>query len=164
MHSFQPSDAYERDLRDALGRYATGVTVVTVQTPEGPVGITANSFTSVSLDPPLVLWCLEHRSSRFAAFRQASHFSIHVLADDQHALSDRFARSGGHFDGLSITRTPEGVPALSGCLARFDCALHTVHEGGDHAIFVGRVERVQDRPGRPLVFWGRRYGSVRLDD
>lgn len=146
-------------LREALGRYATGVTIVTTLGPQGPVGITANSFTSLSLAPPLVLWCPARSSSRFAAFAGAGHYAIHVLGSDQLDLCRRFARSGADFDGIAPGATPEGQPLLPGCLARFDCRAHAVHEGGDHAILVGEVLRAQTIPGAPLLFWGGRYGD-----
>ncbi len=148
-----------RALRTALGHYATGVTVVTTRTDAAPFGITVNSFTSVSLDPPLVLWCPALGSMRYAAFAAARHYSIHVLADDQLALCHRFARAGDDFTGISSTATPEGMPVLDGVLARFDCSAHAIHEGGDHAILVGRVLRAAMRPGTPLVFWDGRYGD-----
>ncbi len=151
--------AASRVLRDALGRYATGVTVVTALGPHGPVGITANSFTSVSLDPPLVLWCPARRSTRFAAFAVADRYAIHVLASDQLDLCRHFSRTGGGFDQLGAGATPEGLPALPGVLARFDCAAHACHDGGDHAILVGRVLRAETRDGAPLIFWGGRYGD-----
>lgn len=159
MEHFIPGPETLRALRDALGRYATGVSVVTTSGPSGPMGITANSFTSLSLDPPLVLWCPARSSSRFAAFAAASHYSIHVLAADQLALCRHFARSGGDFDGIAHDQTPEGIPALTDCLARFDCRAHALHDGGDHAILVGEVLRVTTRPGTPLIFWGGRYGD-----
>ncbi|WP_343079453.1 flavin reductase family protein [Ostreiculturibacter nitratireducens] len=154
-----PDEGGARALREALGRYATGVTIVTAQSPEGPVGMTANSFTSVSLDPPLVLWCPARSSGRFPAFAAASHYAIHVLAADQLDLCRRFAREGRDFAGLGDKVTPEGAPALPGCLARFDCAAHAAHEGGDHAILVGQVLRAEMRAGDPLIFWGGRYGD-----
>ncbi|MFM2356941.1 MAG: hypothetical protein RLZZ528_2677 [Pseudomonadota bacterium] len=159
MQEFTPRPDTSRDLRDALGRFATGVTVVTASTPDGPVGITANSFTSLSLDPPLVLWCPARRSTRFAAFAAASSYAIHVLAADQRDLALRFARSGHDFSGQEGSLSPEGAPLLSGCLARFDCAAHAAHDGGDHAILVGEVRRVVTRVGTPLIFWGGRYGD-----
>lgn len=149
----------KRAFRAALGRYATGVTVVTTAGPRGPVGMTANSFTSVSLEPPLVLWCPAKSSARCAAFTAASHYAIHVLAADQLDLCHRFSRSGGNFDGLDPAETPEGLPQLPDCLARFDCAAHAVHDGGDHAILVGRVLRACVRQGTPLLFWHGRYGD-----
>lgn len=152
-------DATRRALRHALGHYATGVTVVTTQGPAGPVGITANSFSSLSLEPPLVLWCPARQSSRFAAFAAARHYTIHVLAAEQIALCQHFARSGSSFEGIGATLSPEGQPVLPGTLARFDCAAHALHEGGDHAILVGEVLRAETREGAPLLFWGGRYGD-----
>lgn len=159
MDIITPDGHGRRALRTALGRYATGVTVVTARTARGPVGITANSFTSVSLDPPLVLWCPARSSARFAAFTTADHYAIHVLAADQLDLCRRFARSGDDFAGLDLAEAPEGPPILHGCLARFDCAAHAAHEGGDHAILVGRVLRGFVRTGTPLLFWDGRYGD-----
>jgi flavin reductase (DIM6/NTAB) family NADH-FMN oxidoreductase RutF len=147
-----------RSLRDAFGRFATGVTVVTTTTSEGPVGFTANSFSSLSLDPPLVLWSPAKSSRRFGAFAGAGHYAIHVLADDQTGLIQRFTRSGEGFTGLEHSLTGEGLPVLS-ALARFDCAAHAMHDGGDHAILVGRVLRVTVRDGAPLVFSQGRYGG-----
>lgn len=152
-----PSDA--RALRDGFGRFATGVTLVTTLGPEGPVGFVANSFASVSLDPPLVLWSPARASSRFGIFTAARHFAIHVLEAGQRDWLARFARGGAGFSGLDHSVTTEGLPALSGALARFDCARHAVHEGGDHAIVVGRVLRLTVRAGEPLVFSQGRYGG-----
>lgn len=148
-----------RRLRMVMGRYATGVTVVTTRGPSGPLGMTANSVTSVSLDPPLLLWCPSRASQRFAAFETADHYAIHVLAADQLALCHRFSRSGDDFAGLEIGETPDGLPALPGCLARFDCRAEARHDGGDHAILVGRVLRAEMREGDPLLFWNGRYGD-----
>lgn len=159
MEHFTPTPDKARDLRDALGRYATGVCVVTAAGPKGPIGITANSFTSVSLEPPLVLWCPARKSTRFAAFESAPSYAIHVLAADQLEICRRFARAGEDFTGLGSDLTPEGAPVIDGCLARFDCTAHAAHDGGDHAILVGHVLRVTTRPGDPLLFWGGRYGD-----
>jgi flavin reductase (DIM6/NTAB) family NADH-FMN oxidoreductase RutF len=153
---FAPDDP--RALRDAFGRFATGVTLVTTQGPTGPVGFVANSFASVSLDPPLVLWSPARASSRFHIFAAAEHFAIHVLEAGQQDWLTRFARGGSGFQGLDHSVTTEGLPALGGALARFDCARHAVHDGGDHAIVVGRVLRVTARAGEPLVFSQGRYG------
>lgn len=159
MDQTAPDIDRTRAFRDALGRYATGVTVVTTTGPDGPVGITANSFTSLSLDPPLVLWCPATRSSRFAVFAAAERFAIHILSGDQRDTGSRFARAGDDFSGLAVDRTPEGVPLIGGTLARFDCVTHAIHEGGDHAIIVGRVTAASFREGEPLIFWGGRYGD-----
>ncbi|GAB4265927.1 MAG: flavin reductase family protein [Pararhodobacter sp.] len=163
IQTFAPGPGDERRLRDALGAFATGVTVVTTRTARGPVAMTANSFASVSLAPPLVLWSPARASRRFAAFAEADHFAIHILAADQAPLVAHFARHGGDFALPGLTETAEGVPILPGCLAVFDCARHAVHEGGDHAIVVGRVRSVRHRPGAPLVFQAGRYGGFAPD-
>lgn len=157
--SFTPKPGEERRFRTALGQFTTGVTVVTALGPEGPVGITANSFSSLSLDPPLVLWSPARASRRFAAFVDAAHFAIHVLAEDQFALGRHFALQGLDFDLPDVLANDAGVPILPGCLARFECRREAVHDGGDHAIVVGRVLRVSTRPGAPLVFSAGRYGG-----
>ncbi len=149
--------------RAVLGQYATGVTIVTTQTPAGPMGITANSFASVSLDPPLVLWSPARASSRFAAFAAAESFSIHVLKADQRDLCHRFTRGGQGFDQLSYGFSPEGAPILADTLARFDCALHNTHDGGDHLIILGRVLRFAAHPGSPLIFAQGAYAALTAD-
>ncbi|MBX3530160.1 MAG: flavin reductase family protein [Rhizobiaceae bacterium] len=158
MH-FVPGPYRKREFRDALGRFATGVTVVTTATADGPVGITANSFASVSLDPPVVLWSIGRHSSRFAAFADCERFAVHVLAADQVDLSRRFARSTvDAFAGLDIEESAEGVPLLSGCLSRFECTRLAAHEGGDHLIVVAGVTGACLRDGDPLVFSRGGYG------
>lgn len=141
-----------RAYRDALGRFATGVTVVTAQGPNGPLGFTANSFASVSMDPPLVLWSPAKSSSRFGVFSTVSHYAIHILAEDQADLCMRFAKGDAGFADLPHDLNAQGVPVLRGALARFDCAQHATHDGGDHLIVVGRVLRFDLVPGRPLLF------------
>lgn len=160
--TFLPDDD-TRGFRDALGAFATGVTIVTTRGPEGPVGITANSFASVSLDPPLVLWSPAKASSRYAFFERAPFFAIHVLAEDQKDIADAFTRSKDAFAGLDWTPDAQDVPLISGCLARFDCALQIAHDAGDHLIVVGRVLRGIRRAGAPLLFQGGRFGGFRED-
>lgn len=145
---FVPGPDTQRAFRDALGAFATGVTVITTDGPEGPVGITANSFASLSLDPPLVLWSPARASRRFAIFAGAERFAIHVLGADGTEVARHFTRTGD---------LPEG--GLGAVLARFDCARHAVHEGGDHALIVGRVLRAWHAPGAPLVFHAGRFGG-----
>jgi len=159
--SFVPGPGRERAFRDALGRFATGVTVVTAPATDadGPLGITANSFASLSLEPPLVLWSPARASRRFAAFATAPHFAIHVLAADQAALARHFAASGTDFDLPGIAPGFGGTPLLPDVLACFECTREAVHEGGDHAIVVGRVLRASLRDGAPLVFASGRYGG-----
>jgi flavin reductase (DIM6/NTAB) family NADH-FMN oxidoreductase RutF len=148
-----------RAFRNALGRFATGVTVVTTQGPDGPLGFTANSFAALSLDPPLVLWSPARASARFPVFSAAQSFAIHVLAADQAALGARFVRGGAGFDGLEHDLSEGGVPVLPDTLARFDCRLHATHEGGDHLIVVGLVDQAMYREGSPLVFSQGGYGG-----
>ncbi len=155
------SEFDERELRDALGRFATGVTVVTTTTPLGPLGITANSFSSVSLAPPLVLWAPARRSSRFPAFEAASHFAVHVLSADQRALAEAFSRPGqGWPAGLAYTRGIGDAPLLPDCTARFECRHDAAHEGGDHLIVVGEVLRLVDADLAPLVFHRGRFVAL----
>lgn len=155
---FVPDAGNQRLLRDALGRFATGIAVVTVATLEGPMGFTANSFAAVSLDPALVLWSPAKSSSRYPYYAAAEHFSIHLLGAEQHDLSRRFSRGGAGFDGIESDLTPEGVPVIPGTLARFDCIRHAAHDGGDHLIVVGRVLRASLRDGPPLVFYQGGFG------
>ena len=146
-------------LRAALGQYATGVAVVTTLDAEGrPAGLTVNSFASVSLDPPLVLWSLAQTSACMQAFKSCHHFAVNVLAVDQVELSNRFALAGyDKFGGIVWTPGLDGVPLLDGCCARFECRSHARHPGGDHVIFIGRVERFAQEERAPLVFHGGRY-------
>ncbi|WP_045391955.1 flavin reductase family protein [Falsirhodobacter sp. alg1] len=146
-------------LRDALGKFATGVTLVSTMTEQGPVGMVANSFASVSLDPPLVLWSPARSSSRFHHFERARHFAIHVLAQDQTHVSSAFGRNGPGFDGLPHELSEGGAPLLEGTLARFECDTHATHDGGDHLIIVGRVGRVTVGAGEPLIFSQGRFGG-----
>lgn len=159
----KPKGAFTaREFRDALGQFVTGVTVVTTLAEDGgPVGITINSFTSVSLDPPMVLFCLDSRSRYLAAFRKAGCFAVHVLAADQRDWSVRFAGSGDRWDGVGSTAWETGAPIIAGCLGVFECTLSAVHNGGDHKILVGQVVRLSggdDR--RPLAFHLGRYTAV----
>lgn len=158
MEMLDPADD-QRGFRQALGAFATGITVVTTLTEDGPAGITANSFASVSLDPPLVLWSPDKGSRRFTAFATAPFYAIHVLAADQKPIGDGFMRSKSAFDGLDWIRGAGGVPLLSGALAIYECELEARHDAGDHAIVLGRVLRVHRREGRPLVFHGGAYGT-----
>jgi flavin reductase (DIM6/NTAB) family NADH-FMN oxidoreductase RutF len=153
-----PDAANARAFRDALGQFATGVTLVTIQSPDGPMGFTANSFSSLSLDPALVLWSLARNARRFDPFAAARHYAIHILGQDQSDLPARFSRTGAGFAGLDWLASPEGVPILPGALARFDCRQHATHEGGDHLIIVGQVLRLTLEEGEPLVFAKGRFG------
>jgi len=153
---FSPDADNTRDLRAAFARFATGVTVVTCASDDGPVGITANSFSSISLDPPLVMWAAARKSRRFPAFAVARHYAIHVLGADQRMLSDLFARNGFALRDMHHEVDPHGVPLISGCLARFECRQTAVHDAGDHAIILGTVERASLRSGDALAFFAGR--------
>lgn len=146
-------------MRNALGRFTTGVTIATCRDPDGrAIGLTANSFNSLSLDPPLVLWSLRCASPALASFRTASHFAINVLSEGQVHLSRRFASSvpdrfaeGQWADGAG------GAPVLTGCTAVFECALHSEQVIGDHVLFIGRVERMHESASPPLLFQAGHY-------
>jgi flavin reductase (DIM6/NTAB) family NADH-FMN oxidoreductase RutF len=147
--------------RRALGTFPTGVAIITTRTPEGQsVGLTCNSFASVSLDPPLVLWSLRTSSKSLPAFRASSAFAINVLAEDQGQLSARFASGAiaNKFEGVPHEAGLQQVPLIGGCLARFECSTYSEHEAGDHVIFIGRVERFEGcREDDPLVFYKGAY-------
>jgi flavin reductase (DIM6/NTAB) family NADH-FMN oxidoreductase RutF len=152
-----------RAFRQALGSFPTGVAVVTAQPPgDHPMGITVNSFTSVSLDPPLVLWCLDRKSDRFSTFTRAPHYTISLLGTAHEDVSSRLAKQGAHsLEGIELLNTEIGPPALADALAFFECAGHAVHEGGDHVILVGEVVRFARREaGSPLVFFRGKYGAL----
>ena len=154
----QGSDA--RTLRDALGCFATGVTVVTAMSDDGePVGLTANSFTSVSLDPPLLLVCIAKTSGSLKVIEAASHFAINVLHIGQQPVSNAFARPGAdRFASTPWQRGQYDVPLIAGAMANFECGHHALHDGGDHVILVGQVERAKYEPRRdPLLYFKGRY-------
>ena len=158
----RPDPAEPRLLRTALGQFATGVTLITAREADSraPVGITVNSFASVSLDPALVLWSAARASMRHVHFSNADAFAIHVLKADQLDVAERFARNGNGFEGLDYCLNAAGIPLLDGALARFECVTEATHEGGDHTIIIGRVTRFEvAQSGHPLVFAQGRYGS-----
>lgn len=159
--SFHPENEPGRVFREALGRFATGVTVVTAQGAEGPVGMTVNSFTSVSLNPPLVLWCPARASVRHDAFAHAPAWSVHVLGAEQLDICLRFTRGGAGFDGLERGTTALGTPLIPAVAARFDCASEAVHAAGDHSVLIGRVVQVTvgGPDDHPLVFAAGRFGA-----
>ncbi|WP_397475945.1 flavin reductase family protein [Pusillimonas sp.] len=150
-----------RELRNALGRFATGVCVVTTRAESGrTAGLTVNSFSAVSLDPPLVAWCLGRKAPSIRVFSEAGHFAVHVMAHDQHALAMHFARpADDKFAAVSdaFESGIDNVPVLRDALARFECRKASMIDGGDHVIFLGRVERFvyADRP--PLLFHAGRF-------
>jgi flavin reductase (DIM6/NTAB) family NADH-FMN oxidoreductase RutF len=150
-----------RLLRQALGRFATGVTVITTQASDGKYeGLTANSFSAVSLDPPLVLWSLRLAAPSLESFRCSGHFVVNVLSSSQSVVARHFAASRhDKFEGVGFSSGIAGCPMLDESLAIFECRTESMIEGGDHIIFIGRVIRAHYREGEPLIFAGGRYGT-----
>ena len=153
-----PSADTARDFRNALGAFATGVTVITTNCEIGPIGITANSFSSVSLDPALVLWSVAKGSKRHDAFCDHGAFAIHVMSQGQDDIATGFAVNGQAFDAADWVENAEGVRVIQGCLATFECETYAVYDGGDHSIVVGRVLRYSHRDGDGLLFSQGKYG------
>ncbi len=156
-------DFTARDFRDAVGWFTTGVTVITARGHDGALyGVTANSFASVSLDPPLVLWSLDKRSPSSAGFAAAGHFAVNILAQDQQGLSARFATTGpDKWRDIAHECWETGAPILPGSLASIDCRVEARHDGGDHVIYVGRVLRLESRRhGQPLLFSRGSYRAL----
>jgi flavin reductase (DIM6/NTAB) family NADH-FMN oxidoreductase RutF len=148
------------DFRAALGQFATGVTIVTACDAQGQlVGLTANSFNSVSLTPPLVLWSLARQSTSMPGFLSAGSYAINVLAADQRLLAERFARKGiDRFEGTSWRPGLSGAPVIEGAVAVFECRHRSQYDEGDHVIFVGEVQHCRRRVGaRPLLYHGGRF-------
>lgn len=160
--SIQKNEFSSGDFRKALGSFTTGVTVVTTRGVDGAdTGLTANSFNSVSLDPPMILWSLAKSSLSLPAFTAAKHFAVHILSSDQQAISARFAKRGADkFAELDIERGPDDIPLLPDCAARFVCETAYCYEGGDHIIFVGRVVRFDHWDRSPLLFHSGQYGRL----
>ncbi len=156
---FDPTVENQRPYRNALGSFATGVTVITTLTETGPIGMTANSFSSVSLDPPMVLWCPAKSSDRFEPFANAKHYAIHVLRHDQYDLALEFARNATAFDMVDVMPGANDTPIFDDCLARFECTTAACHDAGDHVIMVGRVTRARLNRGAPLIWSQRDYGT-----
>ena len=159
-HQAKPPDFSAREFRASLGMFATGVTIVTARTAAGDlVGLTANSFNSVSLEPPLVLWSLSRAAGSMAAFSNGLHYAINVLAADQQTLAEQFAARGGdRWAGVRYTEGVSGAPLLEGAAATFECFNRSQYAEGDHVIFVGEVERCSHRAdASPLLFHGGRF-------
>jgi len=150
------------DFRQALAQFATGVCLVTVDDSElGPLATTVNSFSSVSLDPPLVLWSIQNSSDHLVVYTECPHFGISVLSSEQGALSGQYAQRGGHSaQAEHFTTGPQGEPKLIDALAHFTCAAYAVHPGGDHQIIVGEVLRFESREAAPLIFFSGGYRAL----
>ena len=158
--NFAPDGDNTRLLRDAFGRFATGITVISTKTDDGVIGMTANSFSSLSLDPALVMWSPGINSSRFKHFSHAKHFAIHVLSDQQKDICEAFAKNGYAFRDIEHGLNTHGVPLIESCIARFECSHVATHPAGDHVIVIGQVNNAQVRTGRPLVFSSGNYGVI----
>lgn len=158
------TDFDSRELRQALGHFATGVTIITGRNRQGePVGMTASSFNSVSLEPPLVLWSVGKSAWGYEAFAEADHFAAHVLHAGQQELSNRFGRAGeDKFAGLPMAQGLHQLPVLDDCAACFECSVEQRHDAGDHLILVGRVLRLRQDTDQqqPLLFYRGQYAGL----
>jgi len=152
----------QADFRKAMGTFATGVTVITLDSDGDVHGMTANAFTSVSLDPMLILVCVNRQARTHAHLHAKKRFGVNVLAEPQRAISEHYAREdrAGEAPGARFERTRHGTPVLHGALAYFECRLQSVQEAGDHSIFIAEVEEVVVRDGRPLVYFGSTYRAL----
>jgi flavin reductase (DIM6/NTAB) family NADH-FMN oxidoreductase RutF len=150
------------EFKRACGHFATGVAIASVRDASGtPHGLTVNSFTSVSLLPPLILISVGHEASVIGYFRKATHFGISVLAEDQRTLSDHFARKGhDRFDGVAWHEGALGVPLLDGALASMECSVFRQVPAGDHDLFLGEMRHARVRSGRPLIYYASRYRAL----
>lgn len=159
MSAQQASRFDAREFRNVLGAFVTGVTVVTTLDEHGnPFGLTANSFSSVSLDPPLVLWSQSLNAPSYPVFRDAERFAISILAEHQSHISQHFARGGvDKFAGVATEPGRSGLPLIRGAAAHLECRRVTSYPGGDHAVFLGEVEHIAQTPHRPLAFGRGRY-------
>ncbi len=147
-------------LRRVMGEFATGVTVVTTQCNGGqPYGVTVNSFTSISLDPPLILICLDRELSGLEHFEQAGRFGVNILSEEQAEESAFFSQHGSNRSGFCYVQGEAGLPLLEGCLAFLACEMVHSYPAGDHKILIGKVTWAEHRsqPGKPLVFYSGRY-------
>ena len=158
--TFEPATDAD-SFRAALGTFVTGVTIVTTDSPEGPVAIVANSFASVSLDPPLVLWSPAKASKRFEHFAGSRRFAVHVLAADQRDICNQILESKTAISDVPTHLSHCGMPIIEGALASFECNLEATHDAGDHVIVVGLVTKAHHRAGNPLVFHKGTYGEFK---
>jgi flavin reductase (DIM6/NTAB) family NADH-FMN oxidoreductase RutF len=152
--------------RDVCSRFASGVTVTTVMGSDGkPHGLTASSFTAVSLRPPLILICIDHNSGVLHHFRTASHFAVNILSADQSHISNQFAmKSIDRFDGIDWTPGISGAPLLDRCLAQVECVTQQIVDAGDHAVFFGEVIGAKTTEDQPLLYFDRNYRSLKEDE
>ncbi len=151
------------EFKAAMSRWATGVTIVTARAGDEVHGMTASDFAGVSLDPPLVLVCADKSANTLGVVEKGGCFCVNVLAEDQSALSNKFAskkHEWERFEGLECTEGPTGAPMIPGALVSLDCRLEANHDGGDHVILVGRVQQIVQRDGEPLLYYGGSYRSL----
>ncbi|HVN91759.1 MAG TPA: flavin reductase family protein [Candidatus Binataceae bacterium] len=150
------------ELRRVMGHFATGVTIITTVSKDGiPTGLTANAFTSVSLDPPLLLISVDKKAESYPNFEASKVFTVNFLNEEQEALSRKFAVSGGDkFQGVAYHTGANGVPILDGVLAYLECKLWAAYEGGDHTLFLGLIEQAETREAKPLVFYRGGYRTI----
>ena len=158
--SFVPGAENTRQLRDSVWPLCNRRHHRDGHSPDGPVGITANSFSSVSLDPPLVLWAPGKSSRRFVYFEAAEHYAVHVLAADQLELCTTFSKNAFALGAMTHVVNEFGVPLIQNCLARFECRRIACHEGGDHVIVLGEVHRAEMREGDALTFFAGNFGKT----
>ena len=150
------------DFRRVLGHFATGVTILTTIDAEGrPTGLTVSAFCSVSLDPPQILVCVDHKSQSYPALRDGASFAVNILCSEHEAVSRRFATTRlDKFDGIPWSRGVLGVPLIDGALAHLECRTVSRHVEGDHTILVGRVEEARNGSGEPLLYFRGKYGRL----
>jgi flavin reductase (DIM6/NTAB) family NADH-FMN oxidoreductase RutF len=152
----------KNQLRQVMGHFATGVTIITTFNKEGEMhGLTANAFTSVSLEPPLLLISVDKKAESWPAFEESKVFTVNILAEDQEALSRKFAVSGGNkFEGVAYRRGGNGAAILDGALSYIECTLYAAYEGGDHSLYLGEIQQAEVREGKPLCFFRGGYRTL----
>jgi flavin reductase (DIM6/NTAB) family NADH-FMN oxidoreductase RutF len=152
----------KNQLRQVMGHFATGVTIITTLNKAGQMhGLTANAFTSVSLEPPLLLISVDKKAESWPAFEESRVFTVNILADDQEGLSRKFAVSGGNkFEGVAYRIGANGAPILEGALAFIECTLYAAYEGGDHSIYLGEIQQAEIREAKPLLFFRGGYRAL----
>ena len=152
----------KNQLRQVMGHFATGVTIITTFNKDGQMhGLTANAFTSVSLEPPLLLISVDKKAESWPAFEESKVFTVNILADEQEALSRKFAVSGGNkFEGVAYRQGANGAAILEGTLAHIECTLYAAYEGGDHSIYLGEIQEAEVREGKQLVFYRGGYRAI----
>ena len=161
-NKFHPTEDRMADYRQALANFPTGVTIITCMSHDEPLGITVNSFASVSLKPPLIMWCLSKKSKRFGPFMEAKNFAVHVMPAEAKNLCVSFAESAQAFEHADWSVSAQHVPLLKNCLACFECKQFTDYDGGDHSILLGLVEQVSIWKGIPLTFGQGRFNASEM--